>query len=194
MISVLLDSSNTSLSVGLMKDDVLLDFVSYEAWQTQSEKMVPELDNLFKKNNVERKDISSIIVAVGPGSYTGVRISLTIAKTMALALGIPVYPVSSLRILKDSELTSICVINARSGRSYFGVYQGKNIIIEDCIKTNDEVLEYIKKHPNYVVCGDARYLGLSKIDNNVCLQMVQLYPFLKPCENHLGLKPIYMKD
>ena len=194
MLSLLLDSSNTSLSVGFMKGEELLCFTSYESWQSQSENMIPEIDKLMKEHNISKNDISSIIVAIGPGSYTGVRIALTIAKVTALALQIPVYPVSSLRVLKDGDKPSICVINARSGRSYFGVYQGKDIIISDCIKTNDEVLDYIEEYPEYVLCGDARYLGKDKVDTNICLQMVSLSKYLDKAEDNLAIKPVYMKD
>ena len=194
MVKMLLDSSNTSLSVGFANDDSLLCFSSYESWQSQSENMIPEIDKLMKENNISRNDIESIIVAIGPGSYTGVRIALTIAKVAALALEIPVYPVSSLRILKDNDNPSICVINARSGRSYFGVYQAEKIIVEDCIKTNEEVLQYIEEHPEYKVCGDARYLGKEKVDTNICLQMVSLSKFLDKASDNLAIKPVYMKD
>ena len=194
MINLLLDSSNIYLSVGIMKDGELLDFTSYESWQTQSENMVPEIDNLLKKHNITRNDINGVVVAIGPGSYTGVRIALTIAKVMALALDIPVYPVSSLHILKDDDKPSICLINARSGRSYFGVYEGSKVIIEDCIKQNDEVINYINEHKEFSVCGDVKYLGFENNNTNVCKQMVSLFKDLKPCENNLGLKPIYMKD
>ena len=194
MLSLLLDSSNTCLSVGFMKDNDLLCFTSYESWQSQSENMIPEIDKLMKEYEITRKDISSIIVSIGPGSYTGVRIALTIAKTVALALEIPVYPVSSLRVLKDNERPSICVINARSGRSYFGVYENDKIVINDCIKTNDEVLAFINKHPEYSLCGDARYLGKEKNDTNICLQMVKLSKFLDKAPDNLAIKPVYMKD
>ena len=194
MINLLLDSSNINLSVGIMLNDFLLDSVTYESWQTQSENMVPEIDKLLTKHNINIKDISGVVTAIGPGSYTGVRIALTIAKTIALALNIPIYPVSSLRILKDYDKPSICLINARSGRSYFGVYEGSKIIIPDCIKQNEEVINYINEHKNYSICGDARYLGFENKDTNVCFQMFTLFENLTPCENHLGLKPIYMKD
>ena len=194
MINLLLDSSNIYLSVGIMKDDSLLDFTSYESWQTQSENMIPEIDKLLKKHNITRNDLTGVVVAIGPGSYTGVRIALTIAKVMALALNIPIYTVSSLHILKDDDKPSICLINARSGRSYFGVYKGSEVIVNDCIKQNDEVIDFINKHEDYSVCGDVKYLGLENKNTNVCQQMVSLFPSLSPCENHLGLKPIYMKD
>lgn len=194
MYSLLLDSSASNLSVGFSKDNALVCSSSYEAWQCQSEHMVPEIDKLMNDFAINRKDIGDIVVAIGPGSYTGVRIALTIAKTISLALSIPVYPVSSLRILKEDSKPSICLINARSDRSYFGVFQKEQILICDTIKSNDEVRKYILEHPDYAVCGDARYLGLNVNDTNVCKQMMLLKPFLNKLDDALGLKPIYMKD
>ena len=194
MYTICLDSSANALAVGIAKDDVLIDFTAYESWQSQSEHMIPELNALLDKHEIKREQIDSIIVSIGPGSYTGIRIALTIAKTMSLALNIPLYPVSSLRVLKDDDKPSICLINARSNRSYFGVFEGQKIIIEDCIKTNDEVKAYINDHPTYSICGDARYLGYENKDTNICLQMVDLKKNLQKIEDSLGLKPIYMKD
>lgn len=194
MATLLLDSSNTSLTVGFAKDNALLGYTSYEAWQVQSEHMIPELDKLMKKLNLTRNEIDGIVVSIGPGSYTGVRIALTIAKVTALALNVPVFPVSSLRVLKDNEKPSICLINARSDRSYFGVFDGEKVIEEDKILINDEVKKYISKHPNYSVCGDARYLGFENNDTNIALQMVTLLNVLNPTDDAMALKPVYMKD
>ena len=194
MAFLLLDSSNTSLSVGFENNGFLEGFTSYEAWQIQSEHMVPEIDALMKKLGLTRDDIKGIVTSIGPGSYTGVRIALTIAKVASLATGAPIYPVSSLRVLKDNDKPSICLINARSGRSYFGVYQGKETIVSDTIKTNDEVKQFIAEHPDYSICGDARYLGYENNDTNICQQMVSLLPHLEKAENDLSVKPVYLKD
>ena len=194
MATLLLDSSNTSLSVGIESKGELLGFISYEAWQAQSEHMIPEIDNLLKKYSLTRKDISGVVTSIGPGSYTGVRISLTIAKVIALCLDVPIYPVSSLRVLKDNDKPSICLINARSGRSYFGVYEKDKVIVSDTIKTNEEVLAYIKEHPSFSICGNVSYLGYENLDTNICLQMVSLLKSLSPFENSLALKPVYLKD
>ena len=194
MATLLLDSSNTSLSVGIESKGELLGFITYEAWQAQSEHMIPEIDNLLKKYSLTRKDISGVVTSIGPGSYTGVRISLTIAKVIALCLDVPIYPISSLRVLKDNDKPSICLINARSGRSYFGVYEKDKVIVSDKIKTNEEVLAYIKEHPSYSICGNVSYLGYENLDTNICLQMVSLLKSLSPFENSLALKPVYLKD
>ena len=193
MITVLLDSSNTNLSVGIAKDNLLLEAISYEAWQRQSEYMLPELKKLLDKYCVKKEDIKEVIVAKGPGSYTGVRIAITIAKTIAVALDAKLYAVSSLRVQKDRKNPSICLINARSGRSYFGVYSDKDIIVIDQIMKNEDVLKYIEDHPSYSVCGAVKYLGLVGKETNNILEMLELKDSLESI-NPLSLKPVYMKD
>ena len=193
MYTVLLDSSNTNLSVGLARDNLLLENISYEAWQQQSEYMIPELNKLLEKYSVKKEEISAVMVAKGPGSYTGVRIAITIAKTMAVALGCKLYAVSSLRVHKDGKNPSICLINARSGRSYIGVYEENETLLEDQIMKNDEVLKYIADHPTYSVCGDVKYLGLKVKETNNVLEMLNLKEALEDV-NPLSLKPVYMKD
>ena len=193
MVTVLLDSSNTNLSVGLAKDNLILGYVSYEAWQRQSEFMIPELANLLNKFEVKKEEITDVIVAKGPGSYTGVRIAITIAKTIATALNVKLYAVSSLRVQKDGNKPSICLINARSGRSYIGVYESEKTLLDDQIMKNDDVLNYLKEHPNYSVCGDVKYLGIQGIESNNIAEMLSLKPFLEKI-NPLSLKPVYMKE
>ena len=193
MVTVLLDSSNTNLSVGVARDNLLLECISYEAWQQQSEYMISELNKLMEKYGIQRNEIKEVMVTKGPGSYTGVRIAITIAKTIAVALKAKLYPISSLRTLKDGYNPSICLINARSGRSYMGVYQGADILLDDRIMKNDEVLAYITEHPTYSVCGDIKYLGLEGKNTNSLAEMMDLKSSTEPI-NPLSLKPVYMKD
>lgn len=193
MITILLDSSNTNLSVGIARDNLLLEYISYEAWQRQSEYMIPELDKLLSKYNVSRDEIKEVMVAKGPGSYTGVRIAITIAKTIATALDAKLYAVSSLRVQKACKNPSICLINARSGRSYIGVYEDDKVLLDDQIMKNEDVLNYIKEHPNYSVCGDVKYLGLDGVISNNIQEMLSLKNVLEPV-NPLSLKPVYMKE
>lgn len=194
MIYILLDSSSSYLTVGIADENKVIDFVSYEAWQTQSEHMIPELEKLLDKYGYSKDDIGAVIFANGPGSYTGVRIALTVAKVMATALQIKVYPVSSLRVLKCANKPSICLINARSDRSYFGVYEGEKIIEQDRIIENKDLLEYISSHKDYVLCGDLRYLQIEGYKSNVAEEMFSLRNVIDASENPLGIRPTYMKE
>ena len=196
MSKIYLDSSADFLAVGVCKDDnsELLQ-TTYKCWQSQSEYMLPELEKLCKQGGIDKKEIDKIYVAIGPGSYTGVRIALTIAKTIAVGLNAEVFPISSLQILQAENKKSICLMDARSGRSYFGVYENDKVIENDQIKTNEEVKEYIASHPDYVVCGTSKQLGIpvETLENNVVQNMHRLRDSFVKIDNALSLKPIYMK-
>src|SRR5574344_383746 len=107
MYSLLLDSSNRNLTVGLALDHKLVDEISYDAWQKQSELLVDEIDKIFKKHGIDKKAIGEVVVSKGPGSYTGVRISMAVAKTIVFALQVPLYLVSSLEVNKDGDKPTI---------------------------------------------------------------------------------------
>ena len=156
--------------------------------------MIPEINVILEKHQVGKDDIKGVVVAIGPGSYTGVRISLTIAKVIGVALNVDVFPVSSLQILKNGEKPSICLENARSNRSYLGVYENEKCLLQDQIMTNDEVKEYIANHPDYCVCGQTNYLGLEGYQADLSKEMLSLLEHLKPCADSRALKPVYLKD
>lgn len=192
--TIILDSSNTDLSIGLAKEGVLIDYISYSAWQQQSEFMVKELDTLLTKYEVKNEEIDDLVVSIGPGSYTGVRIALTIAKTIGYALNIPVYPISALQILKRGNSPSVCLINARSNRSYVAVYQGSNVIVSDTIWSNEDVKKYIEEHKDYTICGDTKYLGIEGYKSNVLIEALSVKQSLVKAPDALLIKPVYLKD
>ena len=194
MIALLLDSSNANLSVGLAKDHSIIDFVHYDAWQRQSELMVSEIDNLLKKNGLTRLDIGEVIASKGPGSYTGVRIALTIGKVIACSLDIPLYLVSSLEAMRLPNGLSVCVSNARSKRSYIAIFDGDDTIVADTIWTNEETLRYFDEHPEAHLCGETSHLGRDSENANPL-------NWLKECDGEAyrvqdprGAKPVYLKD
>lgn len=192
MYQLLLDSSNIFLSVGLSKDGKVVDKICYEAWQRQSEMMITEVDNILKRNNVDKKQLDGVVVGMGPGSYTGVRIGVTIAKTIAYALKIKLYAKSSLSLVKSPEKPTICLFNARSGRSYFAVYDGEKAIVKDSVLTNEEVLSYIEKHPEYLVNGDTYQIGKESGKFDVIENLATFSE--KEMVDPFRLNPVYLKD
>lgn len=193
MKTLLLDSTYKDLNVGLDIDGEMHK-ISYECFQRQSELMISEIDKILKENNVNPKDINEIVVTHGPGSFTGLRIALTIAKVYCYAVKCPCYSLSSLNVLIKKGVPSICLLNARSGRSYFGVYKNNEIIEEDQILTNDKVLEYIKNHPDYAVCGDVEYLGIEGYKADLIDNMYFLKNENNKVKDIYTLKAVYLKD
>ncbi len=194
MLSLLIDTSNAYLSCGLAKDHEYLAGVHYEAWQRQSEMLVEEIDKLFKNNNIQPKELNEVIVSKGPGSYTGVRIGLTVGKIVATSLNIPLYLVSSLEGLKENGKKCLCVSNARNKRSYVAIYKDNECLLEDTIWTNEKVMNYLKENPDVVLRGDLRYLGKEEEEPNTLLILKDLDDEKHLCKEPLGAKPVYLKD
>ena len=87
---------------------------------------MPAIIKVLQSAHVDKKDLDAIVVAEGPGSYTGLRIGVTVAKTLAYALNIKLYGVSSLKALaatvsKTNQLI-VPIFDARREAVYAGVY------------------------------------------------------------------------
>ena len=70
----------------------------------------------------------------------------------------------------------------------------EHFIVDDCIMTNDKVLEYINEHPDYSICGNATYLGKEGKQVSLAKELLEIKKYVKPVANPLAIKPVYMKD
>ena len=194
MNSLLLDSSAQDLSIGIVKNDELIYQVCFPCWQRQSELMIPELEKALQETGMEIKEFDEIVCGKGPGSYTGVRIALTIAKTICTLTKTKLKVISSLRIMGDKESKYIALMNARGGRSYIGVYDKENVVVPDTIMTNDEVIKYINDHPDFEVICDYLYLEISAKKPDILKGLLSFKDIIEPVEDVLSIKPVYLKD
>ena len=159
---LLIDTSNQPLSVAIMKDDKVLVEKTTDIKQNHSVQLMPEIKSLFEKSYIDKCDITDIAVAEGPGSYTGLRIGVTVAKTLAYALNSNLYGVSSLKALAatvmDDTRLLVPIFDARREAVYTGVYQYQKgtliTIIEDTYILINELLHKLHhmKQP-YVFIG-----------------------------------------
>ena len=130
MIWLGIDTANTPLSVAIVKDGIILAEVNSSMAVNHSLRAMPVIEELFATVQMQPKDIDAIAVSEGPGSYTGVRIGVTIAKTLAWTLKKPLYGVSSLKVLAANAPYFngvICpIVDARRNNVYAGVYEFVN--------------------------------------------------------------------
>ena len=125
MISLLLDTSNQELSVAVNRDGKMIAEINTNYKKTHSETLVDNIQKVLSIADIKKNHIDRIIVAKGPGSYTGVRIGITVAKMLAKQLNIPIYSVSSLFVLAVSNHitgNAVPLIDARRGHVYGAVY------------------------------------------------------------------------
>ena len=141
--------------------------------------VMPIIDNLFKISDLTINDIDKIAVAIGPGSFTGVRIALGIAKGLAMALNKPLIAVNELDILEaianGNENEIIPLIDARKERVY---YKYQNTYIDDYLIN---LISSFDKNKKYVFVGDGatNYENILKDnlgDNAIILPMYNAFP------------------
>lgn len=126
MLRLAIDTS--TLQTGLaLADESLLELRRFGASLKAGSHLVPAIDRLFLDHKRRLEDLKAIILVIGPGSFTGLRIGLATAKGLALAKDIPLVPVSSLEVLaRQAPLgngTVIPVITARKGEVYHGSWK-----------------------------------------------------------------------
>lgn len=94
-----LDTTTAFGSVALLEETRLLSEVNYELGLTHSERLLSVIDFLLRMNSLDIPDLDGFAVAVGPGSFTGIRIGMSLVKSLAMASGKPVAAVSTLNAL-----------------------------------------------------------------------------------------------
>jgi len=141
--------------------------------------VMPIIDNLFKISDLTINDIDKIAVAIGPGSFTGVRIALGIAKGLAMALNKPLIAVNELDILEaiasGNENEIIPLIDARKERVY---YKYQNKYVDDYLIN---LISNFDKNKKYIFVGDGaiNYKNILKdnLGNNaIILPMYNSFP------------------
>ena len=120
------DTSNQPLTVSLAEDNQVKRVFSTNEARNHSIQLLPAIQETIAAQNWTLTDIDRIIVAQGPGSFTGLRIGITVAKVLADTLKIDLVGVSSLAVLAE-QVTSqgliVPLFNARNENVFAGVYR-----------------------------------------------------------------------
>ncbi|MER2063327.1 MAG: tRNA (adenosine(37)-N6)-threonylcarbamoyltransferase complex dimerization subunit type 1 TsaB [Alkalibacterium sp.] len=149
-----IDTSNQLMSVALIEDSRLIIEGTVNVKRNHSIQLMPAIEEIMKEAEWKPKDLTRIIVAKGPGSYTGVRIGVTVAKTLAFSLDIDLVGVSSLEVLAgngDQVEGAYCVplFDARRGNIYTGLYQyQKGVLVQvekDTHISAEQWAKYVKQ-------------------------------------------------
>ena len=157
MITLCMDTSNIYLGLGLFKDDTLVAKKCYPCFKKQSEEIFPELIELLDSNNIKPLEVDEVVITRGPGSYTGIRIAMSIAKVFCKLGNKKLYTVNSLRLYAGSKDARV-IIDARGKRVYTAKYEGGKEIEEPNIK---EIKDLVIK--DEIIIGDGELVGK---DNN----------------------------
>ena len=130
MLSLCMDSAYKNLIIGLYDENGLIDGIAFEAFKKQSETIFVELERLLKKNDLDYKDFDQIVITKGPGSYTGIRIAMTIAKVLSTQMGQTLKTISTMQLYAGKEEKANVILDARSSRVYAAYLENGKLIEE----------------------------------------------------------------
>lgn len=174
-----IDSATTNLVVAIIIDGKITYLYDNNDGNDTSSKIMPIIEEAFKTSNIKPKDIDKIFAVNGPGSFTGIRVGLTVAKTMGYSLNIPTIPVSSLEVMASGfNEDVIALINARRGYVYAGGYdKDLNVFYKD----------------NYVLFEESglsgKFISFDEFDFETVLPKIDLLKVIKKHENDTPINP-----
>jgi len=187
-----IDSSSSLLYAAVCDDDTVYCSRS-EADMKQSELVIEIIDSLMTKASIQREELQGVLCTEGPGSFTGLRIGFSAAKSLALALSIPFTPVPTLdciasgikRITKnndvqDERIIRMPVIQARKTSFFFAFFNEEERITQDkemsATEIEDEIMNMFNFNKDRIfITGPASsalcdsFSGSMRKENNIIL-------------------------
>lgn len=149
MICLFFDTSSDLLKVSLIKDNKIIFDKELHTKNDHSSYLVPTIDEAFKNNNIDFKELDEIIVGNGPGSFTGTRISIAVAKTYAFSFNVPVYMISSLEELiydNDGYDFYVPIIEEKKENLYFSIFdKDKKRVMDDTYSSTEYMYKKLEE-------------------------------------------------
>lgn len=189
-----IDTSSNFLYSGIVNNDKLVCDIKLNLNKDLSTFCVDKLNTMFNDNNINVNDIDKIIICSGPGSFTGIRVGMSIAKIYAYCLKKDISTVLSLecmQISSNSNLVKVPIIDARRGYVYAAAYLNNEEIIKPCYIKLDELKEQLNDK-EYVFITNDKFDFDHESYNPDILKIVNEYKNNKCINPHL-VEPTYFK-
>lgn len=195
MKTLILSTCTNRIIVAIADNSTIFSFCNEIIENQMSNVIMAKVEECFNNANLCPNDIDKILVAVGPGSYTGIRIGVTIAKTMAWTLNKKIVPISSLELMmsgyNDDKLL-VPYIDARRNAVFAGVYNNKlGTILEDCYISLTNLNDFLIDK-DYIFISDDSLVESFKPEIDI-LKIVNKYAEADGLNPH-AINPIYLKQ
>lgn len=185
-----MDTSYKFLTLGIMKDGAVCAGVQKECWKRQSEEIFPELEKLLAEAGLTTEDINAVVITEGPGSYTGVRIAMTVAKVFCALGNVPLYTIGTLRLYAGNDSLCRVLLDARGGRAYTAVFDHGTEVEAAHISTCDELAQ--ADGPECVI-GEGHLIGKEDVWPDLVQRFADCSEAWKKAENIHLVVPEYLK-
>lgn len=188
-----MDSAHKYLVIGLYEDDKLISGCANLSWKKQSETIFPELMRLMAEAKWTSDSIDAVVISEGPGSYTGVRIAMSVAKVLCTRKNIPLYTISTLQLYAGMGENILVMLDARSARAYYGVLTNGQFVEPETILPLTEIQERLHAKA-YTLVGDGELLDREVPTVDFLANFIALKQMWKKVDNIHTLVPRYLKE
>jgi tRNA threonylcarbamoyladenosine biosynthesis protein TsaB len=125
-----IECTHEALSAAVSRSGVVTEAVCAE-WKKAAESLVPLVEQVMTESRIKRQELERIAISSGPGSFTALRIGMSVAKGIAYGLGIPLVPVPTMPAmaasLRAADGMVMAVIPARKGEYYYASYRSEDL-------------------------------------------------------------------
>ncbi len=196
-----IDTSSNYLYTGVVENGEIRKEIKKEYGHRLSEVTLPEVVSMFENTGITPRDITKIIVVNGPGSFTGIRIAISIAKVYAWTLKVPITTITSLEAMavsSEDDTVKVPVIDARREMCYAGIFSKDNeVILKPCYISYKNLQQQLEKIENYkIISNDGEKIQLNKpiIEsyNPDIARITEVYKHKKGINPH-AVNPDYLK-
>lgn len=192
-----IDTSSSFLYAAILENDNIISKVCEDYGQSLSEIALPKIAAMFEESNINPKEIDKIIVVNGPGSFTGIRIGITIAKVYAWSLKIKITTISSLEamaISNNSDKVKVPIINARRGYVYGAIYANDKEILKPQHIKLEELQNKLRDINDYIYISNDEFEDIDNIEKYEpdFIKIVNKYKDKEEINPHL-VNPEYLK-
>ena len=191
-----IDTTSSYLYTAIVKDNNLLIENKKNLGKNLSIETVSIVSNMFNEVHIKPNDINKIIVVNGPGSFTGIRIGVTLAKIMAWSLNIPILTITSMEAMAKSIKTDklvVPIINARREACYAAIFDGDKKILEEKYLTIEKLKMFLLGlNKEYVFISNDSFPFEVEGYNPDILRIVNFYQNRESLNPHL-VNPLYLK-
>lgn len=173
-----LDTSTEVCSVAL-KVGQKMNKINIPTPREHTLKILPYIDKLLKQFNISISDLNLVCVGSGPGSFTGIRVALGVAKGIAFGLNIPVVSLSSLEVMSYSALKThnskyiFAAMDARMNQVYFSLFHKAKTtnklesILDERVIDPHEALEFVLKYKSEAILVGNGWDAYEELHNNL---------------------------
>ena len=189
MLTLAFDTTANSVSVALLQGETVVAQNEQVMERGQGEALIPMIQELMKNAGYQMSSVEQIAVSVGPGSFTGVRVGLSAARGMGLALSVPVIGVSMLTAAAFRTTGQVvAVIDTKRGDFYTQTFSDGDPLEKPCIRT----AEQIEALSDFKVLGSgASLVRKSHLDNKL---MPAVAVGLCALSSPLPPEPLYLRE